>query len=163
MSNSKTTKKKQPALDLDHVSHEELCCRIAALLAGDKETVARGLKRYGDVIARDRKRRQKLAKKRRRGAGNKDGGEVGEKEMDAQGKTTDEDDGAGVAAAKRALSDLTDLADALLMGGDGEVYSRTKEELVRMSSVSGAGDDHLAGHKRKRNYFGGDVFCLRCW
>ena len=159
LSNAKTTKKKQPTLDLDDVSHEELCSRIAALLAGDKETVARGLKRYGDVIARDRKRRQKLAKKRRRGAGNKDGGEeAGEDGMDAQGKTTDEDDGAGgVAAAQRALSDLTDLADAVLMGGDGEVYSRTKEELVRMSSVADTNveEDHLAGHKRKRNYFGG--------
>ena len=158
LSNAKTTNKKQPALDLDDVPHEELCSRIAALLAGDRETVARALKRYGDVIARDRKRRQKLAKKRQRGS-KKDGGQVGENGMDAKGKTNEDDDDAGVAAAQKALSDLTDLADALLMGGDGEVYSRTNEELVRMSSVAGtaAGDeDHLAGHKRKRNYFGGD-------
>ena len=157
LSGANSTKKKRTALDLDDVPHEELCSRIAALLAGDKETVARGLKRYGDVIARDRKRRQKLAKKRQRGGSKKDGGEVGENGMDAKGKTNEDDD-VGVAAAQKALSDLTDLADALLMDGDGEVYSRTKEELVRMSSVAGTrGDeDHLAGHKRKRNYFGGN-------
>ena len=149
LSGTKSTKTKQPALDLDDVSHEELCGRIAALLASDKETVARGLKRYGDVIGRDRKRRQKLAKKKK----------VGETKME-DGAKTEHGDASGVAAAQKALSDLTELADALLMGGDGEVYSRTREELVRMASASGTGtgggnEDHLAGHKRKRNYFGG--------
>ena len=154
LSGAKNTKKKQTTLDLDDVSHEELCSRIVALLAGDKETVARGLKRYGDVIARDRKRRQKLAKKRQRGSKKDEGADL---QDGNDAKDMNAGDDPGVAAAQRALSDLTDLADALLMAGDSEVYSRTRVELVRMSSVAGTGDeDHLAGHKRKRNYFGGD-------
>ena len=133
---SSSAKSKQPKLDLDDVPTEVLCGRTAALLAGDKETVAGALKRYGDVISRDR---QRLKKNRKKEDGRSNAGEEDEE---------------GVAAARKALSDLTDLADAMLMGGDGDVYSRTKEELAKMAAAAG-GEHAIFGQKRKRDYFAG--------
>lgn len=133
---SSSAKSKQPKLDLDEVPTAVICGRTAALLAGDKETVAGALKRYGDVISRDRQRRKK---KQRKEDGRSDAGEEDEE---------------GVAAARKALSDLTDLADAMLMGGDGDVYSRTKEELAKMAAAAG-GEHAFSGQKRKRDYFAG--------
>ena len=152
-----TNTNKRPALDLDDVPYEDLCRRIAALLAGDAETVAKALARYGNVLARNRTRKKKAQRRRR---------QEQQQEQQQPVKNAGASDGAmtkdhaDVAAAHEALAELTDLADALLMGGDGEVYSRTKGELMRLSSAGnaadGGGGEHADGHKRKRNYFGGN-------
>ena len=68
--------------------------------------------------------------------------------MDGRSDSGEQDE-EGVVAARKALSELTDLADAMLMGGDGDVYSRTKNELAKMA----ANEHAISGQKRKRDYF----------
>ena len=155
ISAKRTKKDRSSLLDLEDVSYEELCNRASALLASDTETVARALKRYGDVIARDRKRRQEAAKAAKKKAGTPSS--AGPNDANAKnGKDADAAaDDAGVSAAQKALSELTELADAILMGGDSEIYSRNRSDLMKSASggADATGDEHEAGHKRKRNYF----------
>lgn len=110
----------------------ELRRRAAALLASDGETVAAALRRYGAVLARDR---GVAARRRKKGGG---GGEVG--------------GGGGAASARAALDGLTDLADALLMGGAGEVFGATRAELLEGANGATGRD----AKRPRRVYFAGD-------
>ena len=147
------------------LTKSEIYRRLCHLLNGDDETVLGALGRYGNALRQAKKRRRggRRGHKGRNGSG-KGGGEMpteAEEEKEKAGEATSKDD-SGVnraqAAAEGAVSQLTELADVLLMGGDGEAYDRNGSDLKALLAREEGGDGGAAatGKKRKSIFDNGD-------
>jgi CD2 antigen cytoplasmic tail-binding protein 2 len=91
--------------ELDDLTKEQLYERILPLVS-DTETVARAIRRYGQLVKHRHKQKQK------RGTAAKD-----DNENDV---------------AKSSLDDLTGVSNALLLKGEVNIYDTTRESILRM-------------------------------
>ena len=150
---------------------EDLGRRLANLLSRDGETAMVALARHG-ARARElragetkaaRRRSRQLANKKRRGVG-------GEEEEEDDGPD-DDDDAAAAAAAeaamwskaemertREAVEELTELADALLFGGEAEAYELTRKDWIhrfKLDAAPGGFGNVLSDSRASKNGGGG--------
>jgi len=97
----------------------EICRSLVELLSSDAETVVRALRRHNQHLKLDGRRKKSTWKKKR------------ERKMDAPINQVDMSNGIpllsiGEQTAKAKISQLTELADALLVNGFHEIYDTTK-------------------------------------
>lgn len=118
-------------------SKEEIYKRITTLLSNPNETVLQALRRYGNVLKQQHHQQQQRKKKKRKQPFTQEG-----KENQPSQEEKEQEDSTVKKQAQESFTQLTELADLLLMNGlDSEIYDRTKGELLPL-----CGDDYY--HER---------------
>ena len=180
---SKQKKKKKEKFVNEDATPEDIGRRIATLLQGDTATVMVALSRHGASIRELQAQEQKMIKKakikKRKSSKIK-------KEDDTASTTSTEADSAEsemkqlkikIEQTREVVEELTELADALLFGGETEAYELTKKDWIHKfkleqfflssltsqrkrpledSSEAGGVDDGNA-KKKSRGYFNNDA------
>jgi CD2 antigen cytoplasmic tail-binding protein 2 len=109
---STTKKKRSSQEDLDDLTKEQLYERILPLVS-DSETVAKAIRRYGQLV-----KQQQQEKKRKKKEGISD--------------SSDNNDDEDSNMAKSCLDELTGVSNALLLQGEVDIYDTTRELILRM-------------------------------
>jgi CD2 antigen cytoplasmic tail-binding protein 2 len=118
---SSSSGRKSSQENLDDWTKEQLYGRILPLVS-DTETVAKAIRRYGQIVKQQRKQTGGGGKKKKyQSSSAKDDG--------GGDKDEDEDDNN---LAKSCLDDLTGAANALLLQGDVDIYDTTRADILRM-------------------------------
>lgn len=124
----------------------EICRSLVELLSSDTETVVRALRRHNQHLKLDGRRRKSAWKKKR------------ESKMDDPMNQVDMSNGVpvisiGEQTAKAKISQLTELADALLVNGFHDIYDTTKMGIESyMKNIGGQ-----VTSKQSTSYFGSEV------
>ncbi|KAG7343736.1 GYF domain containing protein [Nitzschia inconspicua] len=118
--------------ELDDLTKEQLYERILPLVS-DSETVARAIRRYGQLV-----KQQRIQKKQQQ-----------RQEQGSSSNPVDDDED----LAKTCLNELTGVSNALLLKGEVDIYDTTREHIVRRFSPfqhDNAGD-HVATNETPKN------------
>jgi CD2 antigen cytoplasmic tail-binding protein 2 len=120
---SSSSGRKSSQENLDDWTKEQLYGRILPLVS-DTETVAKAIRRYGQIVKQQRKQKG--------GGGGKNKKYQSSSSKDGGGGGDDEDDEDDNNLAKSCLDDLTGAANALLLQGDVDIYDTTRADILRM-------------------------------
>ena len=180
-SNNKKQKRKAKFISEDDIP-EDIGRRVATLLQSENETVMMALTRHGAAIRELQSQEQKMikkskVKKRKSKSGNK------EDKEDNSSSTTTTPTTSGIdiemkqlkikmEQTRETIEELTELADALLFGGETEAYELTKSDWIHkfkleqyfpsstttrkrppIGQAGGVGDDNGHATKKSRGYF----------
>ncbi|KAG7371438.1 GYF domain containing protein [Nitzschia inconspicua] len=127
-----TSNRRSAQDELDDLTKEQLYDRILPLVS-DSETVARAIRRYGQLV-----KQQRIQKKQQ---------ESSSKPVNGDGIDDDEN------LAKTSLDELTGVSNALLLKGEVDIYDTTREHILRRFPPfqhDNAGD-HAATNETPKN------------